>query len=300
MGKFARSWALTKESWAVLRSDKTLAIFPVLSTVALLLVTASFAVPAVALYLMIFGEQAAGAVGPDGDAAALTTGQRAMVAVVGFVFYFISFTVMNFFNVALIAAALERFAGRQAGVRVGLALAVKRIPQILAWSAIAATVGVILRAIEERLGLIGRLVIWLVGMAWAIATFFVVPVLAAEGLGPVDALKRSVGVLKKTWGEAALTRIGVGLVFGMATFLVILAAAGAGLGGAIALASPIPLIVAGAIALPIVVGLILVSTTLQTILQAALYRYAVDGTAPRGFQSATLMGMIQPKKPKAG
>lgn len=289
-GTFSRSWAMTKESWAVLRSDKTLVLFPLISSAALIGVVATFAVPTI-ITLVDAGLFEEGARHDQ----PISSGTQAILAVIAFAYYFVSFTVMNFFNVALVGAAMERFAGREAGVQAGLRIAVQRIPQILLWSALAATVGMVLKMIEERVRGLGRIATALLGTAWAIATFFVVPVLAAEGVGPITALKRSVAVLRKSWGEAAVTRIGVGAVFTVLLLLVIL-------GGAVAVTATWVLTqsVAGAIAVGAVVvlavlGLSLVSTTLQTILQAAVYTYAANDRVPQGFQPETLRGVFQRK-----
>jgi hypothetical protein len=47
--KFERSWQIMRASWDVLRQDKEILVFPVLSGIALLLIMASFAVPVFAL-----------------------------------------------------------------------------------------------------------------------------------------------------------------------------------------------------------------------------------------------------------
>ncbi len=290
MDKLRRSWALTKESWGVLCADKTLLLFPLISSAALLLIMASFAVP---LMFWIGGMDEAQREAMSSRN--MPMAERVVLMTITFGFYFCTFTVMNYFNVALIGAALERFAGRPASVGVGLSIATKRIPQILAWSAVGATVGMVLKLLEERAGIFGRIAIALVGMAWAIGTFFVVPVLAAEGVGPITAIKRSVQVLKKTWGEAALTRLGVGVVFGLLTLLVVLVGAGVAVAAMAALDSVVIMIIAITVTVLAVIALSLLSTTLQTILQAALYRYAVDGRAPQGFDPRTLGGVFQPK-----
>ena len=296
-GKFSRSWELTKQSWSVLRADKALVLFPLISSVALIAVMATYAIP-VFLVLQDSGVFADGAARASHHDPELTNGTKAMLAFIGFAYYFCTFTVMNFFNVALIGAAMERFNGRETGVGVGISIAVRRIPQILLWSLVAATVGMILKAIEERAGLIGKIVIAIVGMAWAIASFFVVPVLAVEGVGPFEALKRSVAVLKKTWGEAALTRIGVNAVFSLAVLLVLLLTVAGSIAVGVGLGSPILAAVISVVGFLVILGLSLISTTLQTILQAALYRYAADDVVPAGFSGSTLRGMFEPKKAK--
>jgi Family of unknown function (DUF6159) len=290
-GKFSRSWELTKESWRVLRADKTLVLFPFISSIALLAVLATFAVPVV--IALLDAGVFEGKVSKDQP---LPVETRVILTIVGFAYYFVSFTVMNFFNVALVGAAMERFEGRDAGVRVGLSIAVRRIPQILLWSLVAATVGMILKAIEERVGIFGKIAVALVGMAWAIASFFVVPVLAVEGLGPFAAIKRSVAVLKKSWGEAALTRIGVGVVFGLATLVVLFAGIAVCAFAVLSLNSIVLGGVVGGITLLLIVGISLISTTLQTIVQAAVYRFAAHETVPVGFSASTLRGVFAPKK----
>jgi serine/threonine protein kinase len=119
----------------------------------------------------------------------------------GFAFYLATSFVIVFFNTALISCALIRFDGGNPTLGDGLSAAVARLPQILGWALLSATVGTILKQVEERVPLVGKFVIGLVGMAWAILTFMVVPILAAEGLGPIAAVKRSTSLLRKTWGE---------------------------------------------------------------------------------------------------
>jgi hypothetical protein len=296
-GTLSRSWSMTKESWRVLRSDSSLLILPVISSIALLGVMATFAVPVVMMLMDAGLLEGKGAHSPSQELV-VSDGTKVIFGIIGFCFYFVSFTVMNFFNVALVGAALERFEGRPGGVGVGLRIATQRIPQILLWSLVAASVGMLLKWLEDKAGFIGRIAIAFVGMAWAIGTFFVVPVLAAEGVGPIDALKRSVAVLKESWGEAALTRIGVGSVFSIAIMVVLVIAVAGVVGAAVALES-IPLAIAlGAIAMVIVIALGLISTTLQTIIQAAVYRYAAHKAVAPGFSAATLRGVFEPKGKK--
>ena len=100
-----------------------------------------------------------------------------------FVFYVVNLIVF-FFNTALVGAAIERLEGGDPTVASALALARSRIGAILGYAVISATVGVLLRMIAERLGIIGRFIEAGTGLAWTVTTFLVVPVLAAEGIGP--------------------------------------------------------------------------------------------------------------------
>ena len=142
-----------------------------------------------------------------------------------FVFYLVQYFVIIFFNTALAGAAMMRLRGEPASVSAGFAMARAKLLNILGYALIAATVGLLLRMLQERLGFIGRLGIGLLGLAWTVATFLVVPVLASEDVGPVDAVKRSVALLRRTWGENLIGHAGLGAVFGLLMFFAILLSA---------------------------------------------------------------------------
>jgi len=284
-GKFARSWALMKASAAVLRSDKALLAFPLLSGVCSLVVMASFLVPIV-LVMIAHG-------GNVGDAA----GHRWSLAtyLVFFAFYLVQYFVIVFFNTALAGCALRHLRGEPGSLSDGLALARSRWASILGYALIAATVGLFLRALQERLGLIGRLVVGLLGLAWTVATFLVVPVLASQDVGPVDAVKRSVELLKRTWGENLIGNVGLGAVFGLVTFLALVLGAVL-VGGAVALHS-LPAIVVAVVV--VVIGMVLLSlvqASLQGIYAAALYRFAENGEVGAGFDQALLENAFRQKR----
>src|SRR2546421_11964177 len=194
MGKFSRSWQLVMQSFAILRSDKQLMLFPVLSAVSCFVVTAIIATGGAFLLL-------------PARAAALAAGERfnpnqSPTFLLGmFTLYVVNYFVIVFFNVALVAVANSRLMGGTWTFRDGIELAWERKGTILQWALVAATVGVILRTLEERMGLIGRLIMRLIGIAWALACYFVVPVLAFEDLTPIDAVKRSSKLSRDPWGE---------------------------------------------------------------------------------------------------
>jgi hypothetical protein len=162
-----------------------------------------------------------------------------------------------------------------------------RLPAILGYAVIAATVGMILRMLQERAGFIGRWIVGLLGVAWTVATFLTVPVLVSQNVGPIDAVKRSAELLKRTWGENLAGNIGMGLVFGI---LIAIVAFG-GIALVIAAASADAKVLGFAIMALAVVGvalLALVQTALQGIYAAALYRYATTGDASGGFDHALI------------
>jgi hypothetical protein len=281
MGKFERSWALTKASLGVLRSDKELLVFPLVSAIAAIVVALSFILP-------MFGLGLFERIDRDGN------GMPPVFYAWLFAFYLVQYFVMFFFNSALVGAAMMRLDGADPTVADGLRIARGKWKQILGYAAIAATVGMVLRAIEERAGFIGRIVIGLVGVAWTLATFLTVPVLVARDVGPIEALKESATLLKRTWGENLIGNGGLGLVLGLLNVGVILLGAVLAIGlasqGLVVLA-----IVAAVLAGLAVLGVALIQSALTGIYSAALYRYAVAGNAPEGFDGVLLQGAFQRK-----
>lgn len=274
--RLRRSWELVKASAAVLQADKELLVFPLVSTVVMLFVAAGFAIP----MFIVMGDH----VKESGPL------QYAM----GFLFYFVSYFVIFFCNSALVGAALIRLRGGDPTVADGFRIAMSRVVPILGYAAIAATVGVILRSLQERAGLLGRIVIGLVGMGWSLATFLVVPVLVSEDLGPVDSVKRSVGLLKKTWGEQFVGNGAIGGITTLAAFallaLFIPLGIAAGSTGSVPLVAGV--VVTGFIALMM---LSLISATLTGIYTAAVYRYAADGEIGFGFDPKLVEGAFRTK-----
>ena len=274
--KFSRSWELVKSSASVLRSDKELMVFPIVSGLATLVVLATFAVPAFALRIFDGGFGVGG-------------------AVFGFVFYFCQYSVIIFFNCALVGAAMIRLDGGDPTLADGLAAAKSRLPAIFGYAAIAATVGVLLHALKGKdNNILVRLVGSGLGVAWTLATFLVVPVLVSRDIGPIDALKQSIALLRRTWGENAIGNVGIGAAFGLITFAAVLV--GAGLTVLAAQVSWALAIVVGALCVLGVLLLGIYQAALTAIYSAALYRYAVSHETPAGFQGAQLEHAFMPKR----
>ena len=280
MGKFSRSWALAKASMGVLRSDKELLVFPLVSTAATLLVAASFVLPMFGLGLFRNLEA-------DG-------GMPAMFYPWLFCFYLVQYFVIFFFNTALVGAAMIRLDGGDPTVSDGLRIARSKWLPILGYAAIAATVGLLLRAVEQKAGFLGRIVIGLIGVAWTVATYMVVPVLVARDVGPIEAVKESATLLKDTWGENIIGNGGIGLAFGFANLALMLVAAAVVVLLVMQHMLVLAVVVAG-LALLAVLLLALVQSALAGIYSAALYRFAVQGDAPSGFDAVVLRDAFQRK-----
>ncbi len=281
-GRFSRSWSLANASWQVLKQDTQLMVYPLVSAIAGLVVIAAFAAGAL------------GVVGFDGlsnmDRHAVPIGYY----VTALAFYVCLYFVMFFCNAALVGAAMMRFDGRTPTVGDGWRIASARSGRILGYALIAATVGMILRAIQERLGFVGRFVVGLLGVGWTVATSMVVPVLVSHEVGPIDAIKESAGLLKKTWGENVIGRSGLSLAFLVIYLSLIL--------GTIALAIVAVYVGSGALALVVVVAgvaamlfAMLAHAALSGIYSAALYRFATTGSAGSGFDSGVLQAAFARK-----
>jgi hypothetical protein len=273
--KFSRSWELMKSSAAVLRSDKELLVFPVLSGLATLVLLATFVLPIFAFRLFAHDNNVLG-------------------AILGFLFYFCTYSVTFFFNSALVAAALIRLGGGDPTVADGLAAARARIGPILGYAAIAATVGMLLQALKNKENnFVVRMLGSGLGVAWTLSTFLVVPILVNENVGPIDAIKQSIDLLKRTWGENAIGNVGLGAAFGLIMFATILVAIALVIGSAML---SWQLGVAMAVFAVLVIALLgIIQSALASIYSAALYRYATVGEAPAGFQGTELAKAFAPK-----
>jgi len=275
VGRFSRSWQMVRHSAAILQQDRELMVFPLLSSCTAFLVLISF-IPLLALNLPTQGEQS--------SFSALTFG----------LLYLAEYFVIFFFNTALVGAALIRMEGGDPTVRDGLRIAWSKAAQIFGYAMIAATVGVLLRAVGERFGLLGRMIIGLFGMAWTAASFLTVPVLVSRDIGPVEAVRESATLLKQTWGENIITNAGIGLIF-MGVWMLAFIIAGV-LVSLVFSTGNMALIVGMAIACGlglIVIGLL--QATLQGIFSAVLYRFATDGRDTGGFSAEDLTRVFTPK-----
>ena len=261
--RLSNSWELVKASAGVLQADKELLLFPVISAILSILVVVTFFVPAVLAGFITAGQ---------GDVSAMSVGAYAFVLL----FYVVQYFVIFFCNTALVGAAMIRLRGGDPTVADGFRIAAARAGDILGYALISATVGLVLRAISERSGLLGRLVVGLVGLAWSLATFLVVPVLVVEDVGPIEAIRQSATYLKRTWGEQIAGNLGMGLFFGLLS-LGTLAAGVALLLAAAATESAVLIIFVAVCLLMAFVAIALVSSALSGIYAAAVYRYAAEG-----------------------
>jgi hypothetical protein len=257
---------LAIRSFDVLRKDKELLLFPVLSAVSLLVALAVFVLP---LYALL---------GSDGVQRIIddeTTEVQVWKVLYVFCLYFIIAFVTIFFNTAMVGAVLLRLNGYDPTVGDGLRIAFARLGAIFGWALLAATVDMLLRILEgdRKKFSLGRILAPMLAHAWALMAFLVVPVLVVEGLGPIAALSRSAELLRKTWGEQIVGNVGLAALFtligGMGIILILAFGEVTGL---------------WYIALPVLVLFVILTAmvceTLGAIYRASVYHFAVAKPLP--------------------
>jgi hypothetical protein len=278
VGRFRNSLALAKSSWSVLSADRELIALPLFSFLATLVVAATFLLPIIAT---------SHATAADGSR---QTSLGPVQYILMFVGYVLLAYVTIFFNAALVHAADERMRGGNPSLKSALRGAASHAGQILPWAIVSATVSLILRAVQERGGIVARIAAGFAGMAWSLVTFLVLPIMVIEGLTVGAAIKRSSTLFKKTWGEQVIANAGIGLVGLVAVLcglpLLLLATAGIGV-----------LTVIGIGAFVAWVALVAcVTTALSGVFQTALYHYAANGMPPAAFAKAEIEGAFRPKR----
>lgn len=270
MGKFGTSWQLMKTSLGVLRKDKEIMIFPILSFLACALILGSFFVGFWFLGL------------PSMD----TSPWLWVVAI--FLIYFVLFFIVIFFNTAIIACANIRLNGGDPTVSDGLRIASQNIGRIFLWAIVSATIGMILQAIREKGGWIGRIVAGVFGIAWTYVTFFMIPVLIYEKKGIGSSIRRSASLFKQTWGETIIGTIGFGVVFFILALLGILPIVlGLYLGSATSIAAGFIL----AFLFWAILGVVASAT--NGIYVAAMYHYATKKQLPPDYDASLIPQTIQ-------
>ena len=272
MSRIKRGWGLTKKSWGLLKEHPSLVRFPLYGGVATTLLAIVFLGPG----LYLFEEdQLAGAI---------------PIIVIGvYVLSFVGF----YFSVGLAACADMIFRGQEATVADGLAVSRTRIAQISGWAAVSAAISLVMGLLENQGGALGTLAARLVGMAWTLVTFLAVPVIAIEGTGPFETIKRSGSLFRERWGQQITGNIAIGA----AVFLLgvlpagLLIAAGIVIWSSAAFLGAL-LVVIGALVLAIA---LLVSRALNGIFGVALYRYALEGQVVGGFSQEDLESAVKVK-----
>ncbi len=258
--RFTRGLALVQQSYAVLKHDKEIMLFPLISMILTIALFFSFMIP---LFFM-------------SDGAPIQHSSMYYLGLFGY--YLISYFIVIFFNTGLITCAHIRLNGGDPTFSDGIRNAAKHIGRIFVWALISATVGIVLQMISERSNMLGKIAVALVGMAWSLLTFFVVPVMIFENVSVIQSIKQSGHLFKKTWGENVIGQFSMGFFFMILGLLgVIPIAAGIILKSGLLVLISLPFVVLYWVLLGII------SSSLNGIFTTALYTYAKTGKAPKAF-----------------
>ena len=275
MNSISRGFRLAKASWQVVREDRELLWLPIISFFCSLIVMAVFALGALGIGL------------PENQSSQVSPA----LYVLAFVMYVALAFVSIYFNAAVIGTAMKRLQGEDASIHDGLALARQHIGKIFVWAVITATVGMILRSLQERAGILGRIVLGIVGIAWTVLTFFVVPVLLFEPVGVGESIKRSGSIFRQRWGETFIGNGTIGLAIFVVSIPILI------VGGLITAAVP----VLGIVVLVVAVGaLMAIGSATTGVFNAALYRYATTGETSGAFTQEDMASSFRPKGRRGG
>lgn len=275
MNAFSRSWLITKLTFGVINKDRELIGFAFLSFIFSAIYSIAMIFPTIVPSLMQ-------------DDFAVETLELYQYAILFLTYFGLAF-IATFFNVCVVYTTKVRFEGGNATFGESFRFAMSRVGVILQWSLLSATIGLLLRLLHEaasKLGKVGeivaKIIISLLGMAWSIMTVFVVPVLVYENLGPLDAIKKSANVIRKTWGESLIKTIGLGLVQ-FAIFFLILAASVAMVIGLTKAFSVAGFLIGIAIGGSLLLLAALIFSVANTVFNTALYVYANNNQVASGF-----------------
>jgi hypothetical protein len=271
---------LMEAAWRVLMLDKELLLFPLLSAIATGLVTLTFIWPLAQDQAWLKSAEA-------------TEYEQFLAYARLFLFYVCTYFTVVFFNASLISAVHLRLTGKNPTLMDGMRGAWARKCELFGWVLLAATVGLLLNTMNERSKGIVSLLFGVLGVAWSLLTFFVVPILVVEGKGPVEAIKESAAMIRQRWGEELIGGVSFGGI-GFFFTLPALAVAMFGVGYLVHGAWLNGLLLIGA---AMIYGFLLslTMTTLSSIFHTAVYHYARTGTVPMGFNAALLQSAFVKK-----
>ncbi|MEK7132880.1 MAG: DUF6159 family protein [Patescibacteria group bacterium] len=281
INKWKASRMVVKESWVLLKKDKEILWFPVLSAITLLV---AYVVIGIIYFLFVLGGSLTGLETTD-----YQTNYVSYVFL--FMSYIISFLTVNFFQAGIMIIAHGRFSGQDLELGDGIRGASAKFGRIFVWSLISATVGIVLNQISQRSNTLGKIVAAFFGAAWAILTFFSLPALVIGNATIKGSFLESASVIRKTWGETIIVKVGVGLFFAILIF----AGFAFALGAALILGNPFIAVILGALLIFYIIALGVISSALNSIFKLALYEYAKTGNVPQGFSQDLIQNAIAKK-----
>jgi hypothetical protein len=281
MNFWDRTWALTRMTFDVIKKDNEMLLFPLLAAISSVLFSVAMLFPTVITHLL-------------NDGGSFVWGPLQLAAT--FATYFGLAFITTFFNTCVVYTTRVRLSGGDATFGQSVSFAFSRIGRIISWSALAASVGLLLSMLENAArnakgvgSILLSILRGLLATAWNVVTLFVVPAMVYQDLGPIDAIKSSMDTLRNTWGESLARHYGMGL----ASFLFTLPGILGGVLIVVAMGGGLPVGV-GVTLLALVglyiLGVALVFNVANAVFNTALYHYATSRQVPAGFSPEVLQG----------
>lgn len=267
-----RGLELAKGTLFIFSRNKSLILFPLISGIAILLVIASFIFPIILTGFISDIESS-----------------QLLAIVILFLFYLVCSFIGIFFNAGLIAAVRRQMRGEETSFTYGVQVAAAHLPQILFWAVITATVGVILQLIRNESQGLGQIITSIIGAAWSLVTFFVIPVFIVENISVIASIRSSWELFRRTWGETVTGQFSLGFIILPFILILILAFFSEPVVGAFYL----PVI---GIAVLLFAAAIVFINALQGIFVAMMYEFATSGTVPEGIDRDLLENAYAPKQ----
>lgn len=181
------------------------------------------------------------------------------------------------FSVALAFAAAEQIEGRQVDISQALRYAWTKRSMILQWAVFSGIVGLVINAIERRIGFLAKFTAMLSSLAWSVAVYFVIPILAFENIGPIDSIRRSSRLMRTTFGPVLRSALRFGFLFGPALvggFSMIL------IGGFVATGAPALGLTLLALGIVAILAIGAYASAVATFLRTVLYRFSTGQSVP--------------------
>ena len=291
MNRITIGWQLTKKSWSILKNDKSLLWFPVLA--AAFSVASFFLLIGVAVGLDLAGivpfiKKSSANGNTHFDLQSWSIGFLVVLS-------YVSVWITIFFNTALASCAVRSMNGEDTTVREGISAAWSHKGAISAWAAVVCTVGLILRAIEERLGFLGSIIAGILGLAWGLITLFAIPIIALEDLGPWATLKRSGQIFKERWGESMTGRAAISIISSLVVLLTLVIGITLVVVAAVYIA-PVVAVGLAVVLLTVILCLSVLFAALTQTFNVAMYSYSVSGAESGEFTEEDFSKAFKSKK----
>ncbi|MFO0625031.1 MAG: DUF6159 family protein [Polyangiales bacterium] len=285
MNFWDRTWALTRMTFDVIKKDNEMLLFPLLAAVCSVLFSLAMLFPTVITHLL-------------NDGGSFVWGPLQLAAT--FATYFGLAFITTFFNTCVVYTTRVRLSGGDATFGQSVSFAFSRLGRIIAWSLLAASVGLLLSMLENAArnakgvgSILLSILRSLLATAWNVVTLFVVPAMVYQDLGPIDAIKSSMETLRNTWGESLARHYGMGLASFVCSLpgVLVLALAVVGMGGGLPVGAGVALMALAGLYL---LGVALVFNVANAVFNTALYHYATARQVPAGFSPEVLQGAFSP------